>query len=146
MEGSSAIATVGQAIQLSVAPVFLLSSIGGMLAVLTSRLARVVDRALAAEARMMDLSSGDRTSSYDRLDTLGRRAKLVNRAITLCTITALLVCMVVGTLFVGAFLHFDTSIPVAVLFVGAMSSFIAGLLCFLREIFIATGSLRIGSR
>jgi hypothetical protein len=146
MDGQSAIATVGQAIQLSVAPVFLLSSIGAMLAVLTSRLARVVDRALAAEARMLDMSAGDRTSSYDRLDTLARRAKLVNHSITLCTITALLVCMVVATMFVGAFLHVDTSIPVAALFIGAMTSFIAGLLCFLREIFIATNSLRIGSR
>jgi len=146
MDGHSGIATVGQAIQLSVAPVFLLSSIGGMLAVLTSRLARVVDRAIAAEARMHDLATSDRTSSYDRLDTLARRAKLVNQAITLCTITALLVCMVVATLFVGAFLQFDTSIPVAVLFVGAMLSFITALVCFLREILIATASLRIGAR
>jgi hypothetical protein len=146
MDGQTAIATVGQAIQLSVAPVFLLSSIGGMLAVLTSRLARVVDRALAAEARMLDSSAGDRTSSYDRLDTLGRRAQLVNQSITLCTITALLVCMVVATMFVGAFLHVDTSVPVAGLFIGAMTSFIAGLICFLREIFLATDSLRIGGR
>jgi hypothetical protein len=144
MDEPSAIATVGQAIQLSVAPAFLLSSIAGMLAVLASRLARVVDQARIAEARVRELVPGERTSLVDRIDTLSRRAKLANLAITFCTITALLVCIVIATLFVGAFLHFHTAIPVAVLFIGAMSSFIAGLLCFLREIFIATAALRIG--
>jgi hypothetical protein len=52
----------------------------------------------------------------------------------------------VATLFVGAFLQFDAAVPVAILFIGAMSTFFVGLLCFLREIFIATASLRIGPR
>jgi hypothetical protein len=36
------------------------------------------------------------------------------------------------------------SVPVALLFVVAMSTFFAGLVQFLREIFVATASLRIG--
>jgi len=44
MEQETAIATVGHAIQLSVAPVFLLSGIGAMLAVMTNRLARIGPR------------------------------------------------------------------------------------------------------
>jgi len=47
-------------------------------------------------------------------------------------------------MFLGAFLAFNAAIPVAVLFVGAMATFFVGLLFFLREIFIATASLRIG--
>ncbi len=47
-------------------------------------------------------------------------------------------------LFLGAFLRFDASVPVALLFIAAMLAFFAGLLSFLREIFIATASLRIG--
>jgi Protein of unknown function (DUF2721) len=65
-------------------------------------------------------------------------------AITLCTITALFVCALVATLFVAVFLGFGAAYPVAILFVGAMSTFFAGLLCFLREIFVATSNLRIG--
>lgn len=146
MDQQTAIATVGHAIQLSVAPVFLLSGIGAMLAVMTNRLARVVDRARAVEARLSDVAPGDLASSHGHLRTFSRRAKFINLAITFCTITALLVCAVIATLFVGAFLRFDASVPVAVLFVGSMSTFFVGLLCFLREIFIATASLRIGPR
>jgi hypothetical protein len=144
VEQELAIATVGHAIQLSVAPVFLLSGIGAMLAVMTNRLARVVDRARAVEARLPGAAPGDLESSHGHLRTFSRRAKFINLAITFCTITALLVCAVVATLFVGAFTRFDASVPVAILFTGAMTTFFVGLLCFLREIFIATASLRIG--
>lgn len=146
MEQEIAVATVGHAIQLSVAPVFLLSGIGAMLAVMTNRLARVVDRARGVEAKLLGAAPGDVESSHGHLQTFSRRANYINLAITFCTITALLVCAVIATLFVGAFLQFDASVPVAVLFISAMSMFFVGLLCFLREIFIATANLRIGTR
>jgi hypothetical protein len=81
-----------------------------------------------------------------RLETLARRARLLGRSITMCTICALLVCMVVVALFLGAFVNFHLSQVIAVLFVVAMFSFIAGLLLFLREVFVATRTLRIGLR
>jgi hypothetical protein len=140
------IASVGHAIQLSVAPVFLLSGIGAMLAVMTNRLARVVDRARSVEARLEHTSPEDLPISHDDLRTFSRRAKLINRAITFCTLTALLFCAVIATLFVGAFLDFDASLTVAVLFVSAMLFFFTGLLFFLREIFVATAALRIGPK
>ena len=77
---------------------------------------------------------------------LSRRAKLNGRAITLCTTTAPLVCTVIAVLFLSAFLSFDASIPVALLFIAAMLCFFLGLLCFLRVIYLATVSLRIGPR
>lgn len=43
--------TVSHAIQLSVAPVFLLTGIGALLSVLTNRLGRVIDRARLLESR-----------------------------------------------------------------------------------------------
>ena len=63
---------------------------------------------------------------------------------TFCTVTALLVCTVIAILFLSAFLHFQAGIAVALLFIAAMIAFFLGLLWFLREIFVATGSLRIG--
>jgi hypothetical protein len=74
------------------------------------------------------------------------RARLIGPAITLCTATALLVCTVIAVLFLSAFLHFDASVAVALLFIAAMFAFFLGLLWFLREILVATSSLRIGSR
>jgi hypothetical protein len=144
MDPTTGITTVGHAIQLSVAPVFLLSGIGAMLAVMTNRLARIVDRARALENRLVTTESVDLERAHANLGVYSRRAKLINRAITFCTITACLICMVVVTLFVGVFFEFSASVIVAALFVTAMLSFFTGLLFFLREIFVATASLRIG--
>ena len=138
------VAGVGHVIQLSVAPVFLLSGIGAMLAVMTNRLARIVDRARGVEEQLVDATPKERDKAERDLAVMSRRAKLINLAITLCTITALFVCAVVAAMFTGAFLGFNAAIPVAVLFVGAMTTFFVGLLFFLREIFIATAALRIG--
>jgi hypothetical protein len=80
------------------------------------------------------------------LPPLSQRAKLISRAITLCTATALLVCTVIEALFLSAFMRFDASILVALLFIAAMLAFFLGLLWFLREIYVATVNLRIGSR
>lgn len=140
----TATATVAHAIQSSVAPVFLLSGIGAMLAVMTNRLGRIVDRARSKEAQLTKVTPHDAVRLESDLKTLSRRAKLINRAITLCTMTALLVCAVVITLFVGVFLRFETYLFVALFFVGGMTAFFAGLLFFLREIFLATKHLRIG--
>ncbi|HXR20900.1 MAG TPA: DUF2721 domain-containing protein [Steroidobacteraceae bacterium] len=78
--------------------------------------------------------------------TLTLRARLLGRAIALCTICALLVSMVVVALFLGALFDFRLSLTIAILFIVAMLSFIGGLSLFLREVFVATRSLRIGLR
>ena len=137
---------VAHVIQLAVAPVFLLSGIGAILAVMTNRLGRIIDRARVLEARLDGASAELIALLRADLATLSRRAKLIGRAITLCTITALLVCTVIAVLFMSAFLRFDASIPVALLFIAAMAAFFLGLLWFLREIYVATMSLRIGPR
>lgn len=140
----SDISAVAHVIQLSVAPVFLLSGIGAMLAVMTNRLSRVIDRARALESKLGGSPEAASPALHADLVTLSRRAKLINRAITLCTITALLVCSVIVVLFLSAFLHFDAAILVALLFILAMLAFVLGLIWFLREIFVATANLRIG--
>lgn len=137
---------VGHAIQLAVAPVFLLSGIGAMLAVMTSRLGRIIDRARDLEERLTDVSPECFSTLHNDLRMLSKRAKLIYSAIALCTTTALLVCAVIAFLFVSAFLRFDASVVVALLFIAAMSTFVLGLLWFLREIYVGTISLRIGSR
>lgn len=146
MPPESGIDSVGHAIQLSLTPVFLLLGIGSMLSVMTNRLARVVDRARRAESELGGITAEELDTSNAFLATLSLRAKLINRAITFLTTSALLVCAVVATLFVGGFLELDASLTIAILFVSAMASFFIGLLFFLREIFVATAALRIGPR
>lgn len=142
----SDVSAIAHVIQLAVAPVFLLSGIGAMLAVMTNRLARVIDRARLLEARLDGTNTNEPRGRATRreLHTLARRAKLISHAITLCTVTALLICTVIAVLFTSAFISFDATIPVALLFIAAMLAFFFGLLWFLREIFLATRNMRIG--
>jgi hypothetical protein len=137
---------VAHTIQLAVAPVFLLTGIGAILAVMTNRLGRIIDRARILEEKLENASPNLETVFRTDLAILSRRAKLINRGITLCTTTALLICTVIAVLFLSAFFRFDTTVPVAVLFVAAMASFFLGLLWFLKEIHLATTNLRIGPR
>lgn len=124
------ITSVAHAIQQAVAPVFLLSAIAGMLAVMTNRLARVVDR-------LNELERDSHESVEDFIDEwklLARRARLIRWAIALCTGTALLICTVIAVLFIASVLRYDTSGLVALAFAAAMVIFAAGLTMFLREV------------
>jgi hypothetical protein len=141
----SPITDIAQIIQLAVAPVFLLSGIGAMLAVMTNRLSRIVDRArrVKTEAKA---NRDDATDPEPELKLLSRRAKLIGLSIGLCTVTALLISAVIAILFLGAFLTFDAAVLVALLFIAAMLAFIAALLFFLREVLLATAGLRFSGR
>lgn len=133
---------VAGVIQLSVAPVFLLTGIGALLGVMTQRLARIVDR-----ARTVELDPGG-SRGPDELAQLGQRAHWIHRAITLCVVAALLVCAVIVGLFVTAYYAWspDLAKVVATLFAAAMLALIGGLLAFLREVQIATAVLRFSPR
>jgi hypothetical protein len=137
---------IARTIQLSVAPVFLLTAIGTMLAVLTGRLNRIVDRSRILEEHKASLPTKDEDEIHTELSTQSRRSKWINVAITLGTICALLICSMIAAMFVGVFLSLDLSDVVALLFVTAMLAFIGALLAFLGEIFIAVRALRIGMK
>lgn len=142
----SEILAIGDVIRLAVAPVFLLSGVGIMLTVFTNRLGRTVDRARVLEAREHTTPDAEMPELRRLLLTLERRARLLSIAISLCTICALLVALVVITLFFGAFFKFEVSGIIATLFILAMLSFTGALLFFLREVLVATAALRIGLR
>jgi hypothetical protein len=84
-------------------------------------------------------------NSGRRVSRLSTRARLVNFAISLCTICALLTCIVIATLFTGTFLPVNLSKLITVIFIAAMFSLFLGLMSFLREIITATRGLRISS-
>jgi Protein of unknown function (DUF2721) len=134
---------IAHLVQSSVAPVFLLSGVAATLAVLTNRLSRVVDRARALETRLEN-HPGDRLPLQADLTVLARRARYIYLAISLCAIAALLVALVVVTLFANAFLGAGLEGTIALLFVGAMVFVSAAFIAFLVEVRIAIAALRIG--
>ncbi len=143
MQQFAAIDNIAHNIQLAVAPVFLLSGIGAILNVLTSRLGRVVDRARRLETEIPGYAAARRAEALGELAQLDQRMGAANRAIALCTLSALLVCVVVAILFIGDLLPMRWTGIVAVLFVLAMLLLTAGLSLFLYEIQIALKSVRV---
>jgi len=136
---------VAHLIQVALTPIFLISAIGVTLNVLTSRLARIVDRARVMESQVShpDYRPEGR-DLHEALSVLARRARFINAAITLITLSALFIALVVVMLFVNAFAHWELSAFIAILFILSMLSLAAALTAFLIEVRIATKTLRIG--
>ena len=131
-------------IELSVAPVFLLAGIGAFLNVVASRLGRVVDRARNLEEQYLAGPTADEmTRIKHELGILDRRVRLSQRAVSLFSLAALLVCLVVATLFVGEFVVLPVAAPVALMFIAAMLAMIGGLTLFLLETALATRTIRV---
>ena len=143
----SGVAGIAQLIQLALGPVFLISGVGVTLNVLTSRLARIVDRARNIEAQLETTTDEHRQRQHNEsLDVAARRTRLINAAITLTTLSALFTAIVVVMLFSSAFTSIDFSAAIAALFVTSMLCLAAAFLVFLVEVRIATAALRIGRR
>ena len=139
----SDLTTIGHAIQLAVAPVFLVSGVSGLLAVLAHRLSRIIDRARLLETALVSPLANDQM--HAELAALAHRAKLTNRAISLASTCALLICAVITILFLGVFAGFDASLPVGIVFIAAMVALMGALFSFLREVQVAIRSLSIGA-
>ena len=136
---------IAHLIQIALTPIFLISAIGVTLNVLTSRLARIVDRARTQEDRLSAVQqSAEARALHGQLRVMARRARLMNSAITLITLSALFIALVVVMLFVNAFLHWELGAFIACMFILSMLTLAGGLLAFLIEVRIATNALRIG--
>jgi len=132
---------LAKAIQLSVAPVFLVTGISGLLGVLTNRLSRVIDRARSLQEQQLDSNLAHARRLAQDLKIQKRRMGLLNRAIQAATVTGLLVAAVVAVTFVSAMAALDLAAIVVPLFVIAMGSLMATLLLLLRETQLATGQI-----
>ena len=133
---------IARLIQLAVAPVFLLTAVGTMIGVLSTRLGRAVDRSRYLEERLRQMLPEGQKLARDELALLSRRVRLVYGAMVLAVICALFVGLLIAVAFVDAFIEIDLSKFIGLLFIGAMVAFIFSLLVFLREIFLAVTSAR----
>jgi Protein of unknown function (DUF2721) len=134
---------IAHLIQLSVAPVFLLTGIGTLLNVLSGRLARIIDRARVLEQQLDTPVPHHAAAIGTELHVLERRAELIYHAIKLSTISALLVCFLVAVLFASSMLHHSTRLIISGLFIAAMLASIVSLTLFLREVYFAIETFEI---
>ena len=133
-------------IQLAIAPVFLLTGVGTLLAVLSNRLGRAVDRSRVLEDLLPALAAEPRALAQDDLVLLSRRTRLIYTAIVLAVTCALLICLLIAVAFIDAFLAANLARLMGALFVLAMLALIVSLVAFLREIFLAVSSARSAIR
>ena len=145
---ASTVNSVSQLIQLSVAPVFLLAGVAGLLNVFTGRLSRIidkVDRLDKYENENIELLKNNE-EIYSKIEQrrkfLTMRMKNTNLAILFCTTTGLLIALVIVTMFLSAIFDFKDSLLIAILFILAMGSLIISLFLFLREIFYRTSFIK----
>lgn len=129
-------------IQLAVAPVFMLTAVGTIIAALNVRLGRAVDRRRILEEGMHALSGGQAEDARAELAQIARRIRYVYLAIVGSVLSGLFVCLLIAGAFIGAFVAADLTRMVAALFVLAVASLTVSLLLFLREIFLAVSTPR----
>ena len=134
------------AIQLAVAPVFMLAAVAAMTGMVATRLARIIDRARELEERLATATARDPDDARWELIRLKLRGRICNWSVGLLAVCGMLIGATVMALFVG-----ETSLPhaegfVPWTFLGAVGIFVTALLLFLAETLLATHALRFGGR
>jgi MFS family permease len=129
---------IHDAIQLAIAPVFLLTSIAAFINALIGRLGRAVDRRRLLEDDVLPKLEGEeREDKLAELRLVERRVHLVLWSIALAVLSALLVCLLIGVAFGAAFVTLDLARAIAGLFIGAVLALTGCLMLFMHEITLA---------
>ena len=118
--------SIAQEIQLSLAPVFLLTAIAGLLTFISGRLSRVTDRLRECTA----------AGGMDPNEALGLalRMKMSRMAIAANLLAAALVCCVIVLIYLSDYVAADTSLLIAALFIGAIVLLLASFVCIMIDI------------
>jgi hypothetical protein len=134
---------IAQTIQLAVAPVFLLVAAGGLLNVITGRLARVVDRSRDLMQQYADTKGKEHDRLVVELRGLDQRIDVINNSILLCVASGIVVCVLVSMLFIQELLHRPLGYAVSAAFVVAMLLLLAALVLFLVEVRLAIRNIHV---
>lgn len=134
LKSASDIPDVSAAIRNAVAPVFLLTGIGSILGVLVNRLGRSIDRARAINA----LNDEQFVLFINELDIIVKRTCWMRWSVGLFILAGLCVALSIASVFIGVELNINLPHFVLMAFITAMISLTIGLLCFLREIILAS--------
>lgn len=129
------IAQLSMVISQITAPAFLLAAEAEFLAVLVSRMDRIVDRSRTISTISADESA--RAHLKAELPILRRRAVLMHRAIFWTVASGVVTSLLVILGFVTAFLHARHEYGAAIMFIIALGLFTAALISFGLEVRLA---------
>jgi hypothetical protein len=126
---------LSQVISQAAAPAFLLGALAAFIAVLISRLNRIIDRTIVLNGIPADDAVKSRLKAD--LPRLMRRATMMNRAILWAVIGSISVSVLVIVAFASAFFEIQHERGVAVLFMISLGAFTISLIDFAKEVRIA---------
>jgi hypothetical protein len=134
------ISDIGHVIQLSIAPVFLLTGVATKLTVLMNRLGRIIDRTRVLQDA---LRKGPDPECHEELNVLYQRWKLINYALTSSTGCGFLICVIIACLFFGDITSLPLDQYIAGMFVLAMVALILSFSFLLREVTVSFRYMRM---
>lgn len=140
---SETINDISGAIQLALGPVFLLTGIAGMLNVMSGRLSRIIDRGRTLVEKPDVIATYDHAGIQTEMNMLERRRHITSLAITMCTVAALMICLVIVSLFLDVMFSISLNWFIGAFFILATLSLVIGLSYFLREVHLSSISVRI---
>ncbi len=141
--GAITVADLIPVLQVAVGPVILVSGVGLLLLTMTNRLARVIDRSRLLYRELLASPGTDRLNTLAQLRTLDERARLLQRAITLASVSVLLAALLVIVLFLTAIFRWEDPWLIGLLFIVCMLSLIGSLLAFIRDLNRSLEALRL---
>lgn len=133
IERTSSTPNTLRAVQLSLAPAFLLVGIGSILNVMVSRLTWIAGRI----ERLSDDEGAISAKVRGEIRWLTSRRMLARRAIMFATAAAVTISVVIAVLFSSVYIEMRLGTLVAVLWVLTMGLLITALSLFLRETLLA---------
>jgi Protein of unknown function (DUF2721) len=136
--------SLAQGVQLSVAPVFMLTAVAALINAFSQRLSRIVDRGRTVADAVEQGSARDVPQAQEEMRLLRKRARLINAALALLSISAMLISVTTGLLFLGETQTAQLSISIPISFLGALTAFVAAVFLYLLEVWISTYIFRFG--
>jgi len=129
------VSQLSQVISQAAAPAFLLGAVAAFIAVLISRLNRIIDRTILLNG----IADDDIVKSRLKADLprLMRRAAMMNRALFWAVISSISVTLLVIVAFITAFYQLPHEYGVAIFFLISLCAFTISLIDFAREVRIA---------
>jgi hypothetical protein len=130
-------------LQSALTPAFLLVALGSMLPVFTGRLARIVDRSRSLMAEFGSTKGEEHQLVVSELRDLEKRITTVNLAIGLNVLSAVVVSLLIGILFINGMGFLQLDALAGYIFFTAILLMAASLITFLMEVQLAVKNLRI---
>ena len=128
-------------LQLSVAPIILVSGVGLILLSLTNRFGRVIDRTRALAPIVARGEGPDFDRNVKQMRVLWKRALIIRAAIALGITSVLLASLLVMTLFAGTLFDLPVEWLLIGCFVLCVASLVGCLGCFLADINLSLRAL-----